>query len=137
MTSHRTPAIDSVNAVTRHRVLIGFVAVVGAFAAQAATPLTMKLEMEAHKGYFAERCFKLESGQKLAYQLSTSHPIEFNLHHHPADGSTVIPDQLTVKSQHSKQIVAESGGEYCFMATNVDKQPAPYDVVINYQISAN
>lgn len=136
MTSHRAPTIDSVNAVTRHRLLIGFVAVMGAVVAQAA-PLTMKLEMQAHKGYFAEQCFKLDRGQQLAYQLSTRHPIEFNLHHHPADGDTVFPDRLTVKSQHSKQIVAEAAGVYCFMATNPKDQSGAFDVVINYEITAH
>jgi len=133
--SNRITSIDSAKSVTRHRLLIGFVAVMGAFVAQAAAPSTMKLEMEAHKGYFSERCFKLARGQQLAYQLSTRHPVEFNLHHHPADGDTIFPDRLLVKSQHSKQIVAKSGGEYCFMATNPKDQPAAFDVVIHYEIT--
>lgn len=136
MTSLRTSAIDSVNTVTRHRLLIGLIAAVGAFAAQAA-PLTMKFAMEAQQGYFRERCFKLERGQQVAYRLSTQHPIEFNLHHHPADGETVFPDRLVVKSEHSKQIVAESPGSYCFMATNPKDQPGAFDVVINYEITAH
>jgi hypothetical protein len=49
----------------------------------------------------------------------------------------VYPDRLVVKSQHSKQLTAESAGVYCFMATNLDDQPDAFDVVINYEISAH
>lgn len=136
MISHRTRAIDSVNAVTRHRFLIGIAAAVSALAAQAA-PLTMKLGMQAQKGFFTEQCFMLERGQQLSYQLSTRHPVEFNLHHHTADGKTLFPDRLLVTSQHSKQIVAESGGAYCFMATNANDQSGAFDVVVKYEISAD
>jgi hypothetical protein len=137
MISHRTPAIDSVKAVTRHRLLIGCVAVMGALVAQAAGPQTMQLAMQAQKEYFREKCFTLESGQQLAYQLNTRHPIEFNLHHHRPDGAMAYPDRLVVKSRHSKQIVAESAGAYCFMATNLNDQPGAFDVVINYEITAH
>lgn len=137
MISHRAPVIDSVNAVTRHRLLIGLAAAVAALAAQAAAPLTMKLGMQAQKGYFTEQCFMLERGQQLTYQLSTRHSVEFNLHHHTADGKTLFPDRLVVTSQHSKQIVAESGGAYCFMATNANDQPGAFDVVVKYEIAAD
>jgi hypothetical protein len=130
MISHRTSAI------TRHCLFVGVIAAMSALVAQAAVPQTMKLAMQAKKGYFTEHCFTLESGQQLAYQFSTRHPIEFNLHHHPANGDTVFPDRLVVKSQHSKRIVAESAGAYCFMATNLNDQPGAFDVVISYEISA-
>lgn len=136
MTSHRAPTIDSVNAVKRHRLLIGFVAVMGALVAQATGQQTAQLAMQPQKNYFRETCFTLQAGQQLAYQLSTPHPIEFNLHHHQADGAMGYPDRLVVKSKHSKQLVAESGGAYCFMATNLNDQPDGFDVVINYQITA-
>lgn len=137
MISHRAPTIYSVNAVARHRLLIGSVAVMGALVAQASGPQTMQLAMQAQTGYFTEKCFTLESGQQLAYQFSTRHPIEFNLHHHRPDGVTLYPDRLVVKSRHSKQIVAESAGAYCFMATNLNDQPGAFDVVINYEITAH
>jgi hypothetical protein len=136
MTSRRTPTIYAVNAVTRCRLLVGFIAAMAAFTAQAAEPQTMTLTMEAHKGYFSEQCFKLTDGQQLAYELSTRHPIDFNVHHHPDHGDTVFPDRLVVKSQHSKQIVAQSAGAYCFMATNLSDQAGAFDVVINYEITA-
>jgi hypothetical protein len=135
MTSLRIPIIDRVNSVACHRVLVGFVAALGALAAHAA-PLTMTLKLQPQKGHFAEQCFVLERGQQLAYQFSTSHPIDFNLHHHPATGPTVLPDRLTVKSQHSKRIVAESAGAYCFMATNSNDQPGAFDIVISYEVTA-
>lgn len=128
--------IDSVNAVTRSRLLIGVVAAMGAFVAQAAGPQTVQLAMQAQKNYFRETCFTLQAGQQLAYRLSTPHPIEFNLHHHQADGAMGYPDRLVVKSKHSKQLVAESAGAYCFMATNLNDQPGDFDVVINYEITA-
>jgi hypothetical protein len=40
-----------------------------------------------------------------------------------------------VTSQHSKRIVAESAGTYCFMATNASDQADAFDVVINYEIT--
>lgn len=107
-----------------------------AASAYAQATLTIKLPMQAQKDYFREKCFTLERGQQLAYDLSTRHPIEFNLHHHPADGGMVYPDRLVVKSQHSKRIVADSAGVYCFMATNLDDYPGAFDVVINYEIAA-
>jgi hypothetical protein len=122
--------------VVARRASIGFVIAMGALAAQAGAPLTMNLKMQPPKGYFIEQCFTLESGQQLAYRLSTPHPIEFNLHHHPAEGGTAFPDRLVVSSQHSKRIVAESAGAYCFMATNAKDQPGAFDVVINYEITA-
>ena len=125
-----------VNTVTRPRVLIGCIAVLSAFAAQAAGPQTMKLPMKYPQNYFSEKCFTLEAGQRLAYQVSTRHPIEFNLHHHRADGTTIHPERLLVKSQHAKQFVAESTGGYCFMATNLADQPGTFEVVINYEITA-
>lgn len=128
--------IDSVKAVTRSRLLIGVVAAMGAFVAQAAGPQTVQLAMQAQKNYFRETCFTLQAGQQLAYRLSTPHPIEFNLHHHQADGAMGYPDRLVVKSNHSKQLVAESAGAYCFMATNLNDQPGDFDVVINYEITA-
>lgn len=130
-------AADSVKAVTRHRLLIGLVATMGALVAQAAGPQTMQLSMQAQKDYFREKCFSLEVGQQLAYQLSTPHPVEFNLHHHRSDGAMVYPDKLLVKSRHSKQLIAESAGAYCFMATNLADQPGAFEVVINYEITAN
>lgn len=136
MTSHRASTIDPVNAFTRHRLLIGFVAALGALVAQAADPQTMTLPMQSQKGHFTERCFTLETGQRLAYEFSTRYPIEFNLHHHRPDGQTVFPDRLVVKSQHSKQIVAESAGAYCFMATNASDNASAFDVVVKYTITA-
>jgi hypothetical protein len=135
MTSLRTSTIASVNAIALHRVIIGLVATMGAFAAQAADSATMKLPMQGQKDYFSEKCFTLERGQQLAYKLNTRHPIEFNVHHHPAEGDTLYPDRLIVKSQHAKQIVAESAGAYCFMATNLNDQPSDFDVVITYEIT--
>ena len=135
-TSRRKPTLTAVRAIKPHRLFMGFVAAAGTFAAQAAEPQTMKLTMEAQKNYFAEQCFKLGRGQQLAYKLSTRYPIDFNVHHHPDNGDTVYPDRLVVKSQHSKQIVAESAGAYCFMATNLSDQPGAFDVVINYEITA-
>lgn len=136
MISQRTPGRKFVSDFTRHRPLIGLIVAMSAFGAQAAGPQTMKLTMKPQKGFFTEQCFTLESGQQLAYQFNTRHPIEFNLHHHPANGETVFPDRLIVKSQHSKRIVAASAGAYCFMATNVSEQSGAFDVVINYEISA-
>lgn len=136
MTSHRPTNTNPVKSVTPHCLLIGLVAVLGAFAVQAAAPLTMKFEMKAQKGFFMERCFTLESGQKLSYQFTTRHPVEFNLHHHRTDGQTVFPDKLVVNSQHSKQLVAESPGAYCFGLKNLIAQPGDFDVVVNYQITA-
>lgn len=131
-----TAASPRGNTVTRQRLLVGLVAAMGAFVAQAAGPQSAKLAMQAQKDYFRETCFSLESGQQLAYQLSTQHPIEFNLHHHRADGEMVYPVKLVVKSSHSKQLLAESAGAYCFMATNLADQPGAFEVVINYEISA-
>jgi hypothetical protein len=136
MTSHHASAADSVNAVTRHRLLIGLVATLGALVAQAAGPQTAKLAMQAQKDYFRETCFTLASGQQLSYQLSTPHPVEFNLHHHQADGAMSYPDKLVVKSKHSKQLLDAPAGPYCFMATNLADQPGAFDVVINYEITA-
>ncbi|MDY6946128.1 MAG: hypothetical protein SXG53_10440 [Pseudomonadota bacterium] len=139
MTSHRTPAGNSVNAVTRHRLLVGLVAALGAFVAQASGPKTVQLAMQPMKDYFRETCFVLDVGQQLTYELNTRHPVEFNLHHHRADGSMSYPVKLVVKSKHSKQLIAESAelaGPYCFMATNVQDQPGAFDVVINYEIAA-
>ena len=96
----------------------------------------MKLAMQAQKDYFREKCFTLQSGQQIVYRLSTAHPIEFNLHHHPSADEVVYPDKLVVESQHSKQLVAESGGVYCFMAKNLRDQPGTFEVVINYEITA-
>lgn len=131
-----TAASPRGNTVTRQRLLVGLVAAMGAFVAQAAGPQSAKLAMQAQKDYFRETCFSLESGQQLAYRLSTQHPIEFNLHHHRSDGAMVYPDKLVVKSSHSKQLLAESAGAYCFMATNLADQPGAFEVVINYEISA-
>jgi hypothetical protein len=136
MISHRASAIDPVNAVTRHCLLVGVIAAMSALGAQAAAPQTMKLEMQAQKDYFREQCFTLERGQQLSYQLSTRYPIEFNLHHHPADGTVVYPDRLVVKSRHSKRIIAESAGAYCFMATNLQDHPGAFGVAISYEITA-
>lgn len=136
MISHRVPAENSMNAVTCRRLLIGLVAGMSALVAQAAGPQTAKLAMQAQKDYFRETCFTLETGQQLAYELSTPRPIEFNLHHHRSDGSMSYPDKRVVNSKHSKQLVAESAGAYCFMATNLADQPAAFDVVINYEITA-
>ena len=124
------------SSLARYRLFIGIIAGASALAAHAAEPQTMKLTMEAQKNYFAEKCFKLGRGQQLAYQVSTRHPIDFNLHHHPEGGDTVFPDRLVVKSQHSKQIIAESAGSYCFMATNLNDQPGGFEVVINFQITS-
>jgi hypothetical protein len=134
--THRASTTDSVNAVTRHRLLLGVVAAMGTLVAQAAGPQTVKLPMQAVKNYFMESCFTLESGQQLSYELSTRHPIEFNLHHHQADGAMSYPDKLVVKSKHSKQLLAASAGAYCFMALNLNAQPGAFDVVINYEITA-
>jgi hypothetical protein len=116
--------------------LIGFVAVMSALVAQAAGPQTAKLAMQPQKDYFRETCFTLESGQQLSYQLSTAHPIEFNLHYHQPDGGMSYPDKLVVKSKHSKQLLNAPAGPYCFMATNLADQPGGFDVVINYEITA-
>lgn len=124
------------NAVTRHRLLLGVVVAMGTLVAQASGPQTVKLPMQAQKDYFRETCFTLEVGQQLAYQLSTAHPVDFNLHHHASDGSMDYPDQRVVQSKHSKQLVAKSAGAYCFMATNLNDQPGAFDVVINYEITA-
>jgi hypothetical protein len=121
---------------TRHRLLIGCLISLGALAAQAAAPQTVKLAMEAQKDFFREKCFTLEAGQQLTYRLSTRHPIEFNLHHHRSDGAMVYPDRLVVSSQHSKQFIAESAGGYCFMATNLKDQSDAFEVVISYEIAA-
>jgi len=96
----------------------------------------MTLKMQTPKDYFRESCFALEIGQRLAYKLSTPNPIEFNLHHHRPDGQMVYPDRLVVKSQHEKQMIVQSAGVYCFMATSLADQPGPFDVVINYEITA-
>lgn len=116
--------------------MFGFLAVFGALAAHAAAPQTMKLTIQPQKGSFTEQCFTLEAGQQLSYRFNTLHPIEFNLHHHPAKGDTVFPDRLLVNSQHSNKVVAASGGAFCFMATNAADQAAAFDVLINYEITA-
>ena len=136
MISPRTRTHAPVNSITRHRVLIGLLAMMSAFVAHASGPQTMKLEMQAQKNYFSENCFTLERGQQLAYQVSTRHPIEFNLHHHRGDGAMVYPDKLVVKAKHSKTLIADSPGGYCFMATNLADQPDGYEVVIHYEITA-
>jgi len=135
MTSALISKTHTPKSLARHRVFTGVVIALSAFAAQAAGPATMTLQMQAAKDFFRENCFTLEREQQLVYTVSTAHPIEFNLHHHPASGETLFPDRLTVKSQHSKRIVAESSGAYCFMATNPVDQPAAFDVVIKYQIT--
>lgn len=136
MNSHRAPS-NSVNAVTRHRLLVGLVAVMGALVAQATPgPQTAKLPMQAQKDYFRETCFTIQSGQKLTYQLSTAHPIEFNLHYHQPDGGMSYPDKLVVKAKHSKQLLDAPAGAYCFMATNLADQPGAFEVLINYEITA-
>jgi hypothetical protein len=49
----------------------------------------------------------------------------------------MFPDRLIVKAQHSKRIVAESAGAYCFMATNIGDQPDAFDVVNNYELGVH
>jgi hypothetical protein len=137
MTSHRACVIASSNSVTRHRLLVGFVAAMTALVAQsAAGPQAVQLEMQAQKNFFRETCFTLASGQQLSYQLSTPHPVEFNLHYHQPDGAMSYPDKLVVKSKHSKQLLDAPAGPYCFMATNLVDQPGEFNVVINYEITA-
>ena len=135
MTAHRS--FDFENAITRHRLLLGLVAACSAFVAQsAAGPQTATLEMQSQKNYFRETCFTLQGGQTLSYQLSTAHPVEFNLHYHQPDGAMSYPDKLLVKSKHAKQLVDAPAGPYCFMATNLVDQPGEFNVVINYEITA-
>jgi hypothetical protein len=136
MTSNFSSISHRAAHVTRKRLLIGFATLFSAFTVQAASSVKMTLPMEAPKDYFREQCFTLELGNKLTYKVSTPHPIEFNLHHHRNDGQTVYPEKLVVKSQLSRQLVAESAGVYCFMATNVADQSGPFNVVLNYEITA-
>jgi len=135
MIPRRAPNKHCMHAIERHAVFAGFIAAISTLIAQAAGPQTATLAMQPQKNFFRETCFTLESGQQLAYQLSTPHAIEFNLHHHQNDGAMSYPDKLVVKSKHSKQLVAATAGPYCFMATNLDDQPGDFDVVINYEIS--
>lgn len=126
-------------ATATRRWSVGFVIAVSTLTAQAAGPQiqTMTLQMQSQLNYFTERCFTLEVGQRLTYQFTTRHPVEFNLHHHLADGGTEFPDRLTVKSQHSNQHVAISAGGYCFQAANRVNQPDAFDIVITYEITAH
>jgi hypothetical protein len=132
----RPYAMNFVKAVTRNRLLVGVVAAMGTFVAQAAGPQTVQLPMQAQKNYFRETCFVLESGQQLAYKLSTAHPVDFNVHYHQPDGGMSYPDKLVVKSKHSKLLADAPAGAYCFMATNLDDQPDAFEVVINYEITS-
>src|SRR5262249_9051288 len=61
---------------------------------------TLDLAMEAHKGYFSERCIDLGKGQRLSYQLRTPYAVDFNLHHHPGSGETVFPERLLLTAPH-------------------------------------
>jgi hypothetical protein len=135
MTSKRIASLRIAKSVTQPRSVIGLIIALSACVSQAAGPQTVTLAMETPKDFFAEKCFNLESGQQLTYRFSTRSPIEFNVHHHPEHGPAVFPDRLIVKSHHSKQIIAQATGEYCFMAKNVQEQPGAFDVVISYEIT--
>jgi hypothetical protein len=137
MNLRRPPRTRAVTKFVRNCLYISIVGALSPLAAQAAGSQTMTLSMQPQKDYFRESCFTLETGQQLAYKLNTHHhPIEFNLHHHHLDGAMVYPDKLVVKSQHSNQIVAESAGVYCFMATSLEEQRSAFDVIIDYEITA-
>lgn len=102
---------------------------------QASAAQTVQLQMQAHQGYFSERCMQLTAGQRLAYEVSTPQPIDFNLHHHPEAGGTEYPDRLWVESRHAKQILIASSGVYCFMAKNPATRPQAFEIKIEYGLS--
>jgi hypothetical protein len=91
--------------------------------------------MEAHRGYSGERCLELSKGMTLKYELRTPYAIDFNLHHHPATGPAVYPERLRFSSQHANEIVIESSGTYCFMATNPEDRSQPYAVTVTYDVT--
>jgi hypothetical protein len=95
---------------------------------------TLELLLAAHKGYFSERCIELSTGQRLSYELRTPYAVEFNLHHHPHGGETVFPERLRLESHHSNELVAQSSGPYCFMATNLDDRDQPFVLRVSYGV---
>lgn len=135
MTTRRCSALVSVTSLARHRLLLAVIAATSAWAAQSAEPQIMRLNIQPPKDYFREECFVLEVGNKLSFKLTTPHPIDFNLHYHQNDGQTTFPVKQVVKSQLSKQFVAQSAGVYCFNATNLEDQQDAYDVVLSYAIA--
>jgi hypothetical protein len=98
---------------------------------------TVDLVMEAHKGYFSERCIDLGKGQQLSYELRTPYAVDFNLHHHPHGGETVFPERLRLESRHSNVLIAESAGPYCFMATNPDNRAGKFLLRVSYEVSSD
>ncbi|HEY8518950.1 MAG TPA: hypothetical protein VIN61_02625 [Gammaproteobacteria bacterium] len=120
---------------SRRGLVSSLLAVAAACARPASAVETVQMPMQAHRGYFSEHCFVLSQGQRLAYEVHTPHAVDFNLHHHPAEGGTVFPDRLRLAARHANEIVAESGGVYCFQAANPEDRGQGYVLTVSYDVS--
>lgn len=83
------------------------------------------VEMGYPEGQFAETCFAVEPGAMLEIEVSTPHPVDFNVHFHVGN-ETTFPVKDVISSTARYALRVADAGEYCLMFTNREATSAAY-----------
>lgn len=90
--------------------------------------------MQKQLGYGREHCLNLAAGSTFTFTTSTPYAVDFNFHHHPAQGATTFPVRETVTQSLTKTLTITDGGNYCFQWINPAERPFDFPVTVTYQV---
>lgn len=97
---------------------------------------SLKFPMQNYAGHFREHCMELQAGQALHLAVSTSHPVQLNVHHHGESGTVFLLDEVVADSR-SRTVRVPDHGDYCLEVRNPDNRPSGFDLRLHYRISAD
>ena len=81
------------------------------------------LELRIEPGKVAEKCIKLDTGQRLSWRFESSAAVDFNLHTHRGR-DVVTPVEHRGMTSHSGDHAVDAVGDYCMMWENRGGVPA-------------
>jgi hypothetical protein len=96
---------------------------------------TRAIAMQKHQGYFSEHCVELQAHARLAFDLHSPYPVDFNIHHH-SQTATEYPVRQRLDGHYQSALVLPSGGEYCFMWENPESRANDFTIRLHYTVTA-
>lgn len=119
------------------RTIAALAVLASSLASHAAAPATtLEIAMQAHAGYFVERCMQFPGArQTLSIDVHTPHPVDFNIHFH-TETATEFPLKLELAGHYEGTVTLPSGGEYCFMWRNTADHEADFTIRLQYETAA-
>lgn len=93
------------------------------------------IPMAGITNYMREFCIKFQQDDEVQYRFESEHPVNFDIHYHP-DNGTQFKVRKDVVTQLTGKFSSEATQAYCFTWRNKHELDLDWNITLHYTVEA-